>query len=393
MRLAVLTTHPIQYQAPIWRGLAEYDNLELHVYFGSDFSVRGYHDRGFGRQISWDVPLTEGYPHTFLSREASISAPNQLNLDRRDLQQRLKSFRPDWALINGYLPARFYMKGLFVLRGLKVPVLLRAEASDEALPRGPLKTLGRNLVLRGVYSKIDRFLAIGENARRHYLAKGVDEEKIYWSPYCVDSGFFAKQIERYLPQRTEIRRRLGFAPSQTVFLFSGKFIPKKDPLILPSALKQLKGSETEMIGLLIVGDGLLREKLETELETIPKIKHIFTGFQNQSKIGKYYAAADCLVLPSKWGETWGLVVNEALQFGLPAIVSDRVGCRHDLIHENETGFVFPAGDAVALAMRMEQVALLTVDKRELVSDSCRRKAAEYSLEKSIAGINAALKCQ
>jgi len=66
-RLAVVTTHPIQYQAPVWRGLAATPGLDVHVYFGSDHSVRGYRDPGFGVEFKWDVPVLDGYPHTLLS--------------------------------------------------------------------------------------------------------------------------------------------------------------------------------------------------------------------------------------------------------------------------------------------------------------------------------------
>src|SRR5271154_3453122 len=66
VRLAYLVSHPIQYQAPLLRRIAQEADIDLTVFFGSDFSVRGYQDEGFGVDVKWDVPLLDGYRHDFL---------------------------------------------------------------------------------------------------------------------------------------------------------------------------------------------------------------------------------------------------------------------------------------------------------------------------------------
>jgi glycosyltransferase involved in cell wall biosynthesis len=146
----------------------------------------------------------------------------------------------------------------------------------------------------------------------------------------------------------------------------------------------------ERIGLIVVGDGELRQSFEAASRKAISRRAIFVGFINQSQIGKYYAAADCLILPSAWGETWGLVVNEALQFGLPAIVSDRVGCYPDLIVEDETGYVFPVGDAQQLCMCMLKAMNLVSTNRDAVSQRCRSRVAAYSVQAAAEGIRAAV---
>jgi hypothetical protein len=60
VRLAYLVSHPIQYQAPLLRRIAQEPDIDLTVFFGSDFSVRDYKDEGFGVGVKWDVPLLEG---------------------------------------------------------------------------------------------------------------------------------------------------------------------------------------------------------------------------------------------------------------------------------------------------------------------------------------------
>ena len=72
-RLAILTSHPIQYQAPIWRALAADPRLDIEVYFGTDMSLLGYRDPQFGTFFKWDVPLLDGYRHRFLSSSPIVT--------------------------------------------------------------------------------------------------------------------------------------------------------------------------------------------------------------------------------------------------------------------------------------------------------------------------------
>jgi glycosyltransferase involved in cell wall biosynthesis len=109
-----------------------------------------------------------------------------------------------------------------------------------------------------------------------------------------------------------------------------------------------KGQQVRVV---LVGTG----PMEAELRRYAKnsgLPATFAGFVNQRRLADFYASADLLVLPSA-SETWGLVVNEAFACGLPAIVSDRVGCAPDMIR-NATGRVFPVGDAERLADIIEQ---------------------------------------
>ncbi len=111
----------------------------------------------------------------------------------------------------------------------------------------------------------------------------------------------------------------------------------------------------------------------------------FTGFLNQSQIVDAYVASDVLALPSDAGETWGLVVNEAMACGRPAIVSDLVGCAADLIEEGQTGWVFPFGDWRALSNRLLAIANAPSVLTEM-SGRCVEKIAGYAPEVAAAGI-------
>ncbi len=389
-KLAIIATHPIQYQAPLWRALATTPDLDVHVYYGSDFSIRGYHDAQFGVSFKWDLPLTEGYAHTFLSTDPAIqNLGGMFDLRATGLSARLREFQPDAALISAYTP-RFFWEALLHLRRQGIPVLLRSEATDVALSRSLPKKLARQALLRSFYSQCARFLAIGHHARQHYLAHHIPAARIFSSPYCVDDALFSRQAAQFAPQRAATRQALGFAAHHTVFLYSAKLIAKKDPLTLARALALVPALQREKLALLVVGDGELRSEMETTCHAALGQRARFLGFINQSQIGQYYAAADCLVLPSVYGETWGLVVNEGFNFGLPAIVSDRVGCHPDLIEAGITGFVFPAGDETALAECLQQTADWLPANRTPIATACRNRIADYSVERAASGIHQAL---
>ena len=389
-RLAIIATHPIQYQAPIWRVLAQMPDLDVRVYYGSDFSVQGYKDPGFGLDVKWDVPLLTGYDYTFLSMsDGKVSVDGMFSLHASNLRKHLRQYQPDCALVTAYLPA-FWLEVIGILRYMRIPILFRAEATDVAISRQRFKRAVRSWTLRLLYRQMACCLAIGHNARGHYLAHGVPTSRIGWSPYCIDTDLFEQQRDQYLPQRVDIRRELGLCEDQFVVIYSGKLTPKKDPFSIVRALELMPEQPRERIGLIVVGDGELRQSFEAASHKAISRRAIFVGFINQSQIGKYYAAADCLILPSAWGETWGLVVNEALQFGLPAIVSDRVGCYPDLIVEDETGYVFPVGDAQQLCMCMLKAMNLVSTNRDAVSQRCRSRVAAYSVQAAAEGIRAAV---
>ena len=118
-------------------------------------------------------------------------------------------------------------------------------------------------------------------------------------------------------------------------------------LTLLSAIKSMRKEEIRRIKLLVVGSGELNKKVKDQLKEVQELEYEMIGFVNQQEIVEYYAKSDTVVVPSIDGETWGLVVNEALQCGCRVIATDKVGASRDLLktypHE-----VIESGDAIAL---------------------------------------------
>jgi glycosyltransferase involved in cell wall biosynthesis len=284
-------------------------------------------------------------------------------------------------LINGWVPQAYWQAAFQAYRA-GIPVLLRGETNDlRKIPR--LKELAKRLLLKLLFDRISVFLTVGVANRRFYLKYGVPEYKMAAAPYCVENERFFQASTVFRKHRDELREAWKISKDSVCFLFSGKLIHKKHVLDLIDAFgkivdKSKQSQPTKLPHLLIVGDGALKPAIQEKAERLriavgrPLIS--VTGFLNQTEMPKAYAIADCLVLPSDAGETWGLVVNEAMACGLPAIVSDQVGCGPDLIDAGATGEIFQMGNVEALARVMMEW-----------SDPARCAAARMAVEEKIAG--------
>lgn len=383
-RLAVLETHPVQYHAPVYRSLQQRFGVAVTAVYGSDFSLVGYRDREFGTDFAWDTDLTSGYTARFLARVAEGGPRAAEETTARGLDRLLHEVNPDAVLLTGYGPG-FYRQSLRRALRLGRPVLFRAETTDHARPRSWLKTRLRDGLLRWFYRRCDALLYVGEQSVRHFRRLGCPEEKLCFSPYCVDTAAFACDEKARTSLRPEARAELSLDDGHVVILFSGKLVPRKGPDLLLQAVRELPEKLYRRAVIAFLGDGELRESLRQEAAGEVR----FVGFQNQGRLSRYYHAADLLVLPSRVGETWGLVINEALHHGLPCIVSDGVGCAPDLVRPGVTGEVFSAGSAAALADALERAGALV--GRPEVRQACRERVAGYTVEAAAAGIARALR--
>jgi len=223
----------------------------------------------------------------------------------------------DWA---AYLSSCF----------LRIPIWLRTETQDQAFRRSFLKALARHVAYRFAYWPVSKALVIGRLNGEHYRRHGLGARRQISSPYCVVDRYADLSPEKRESMRHTLRSSLTIAPRKTVLLFCGKLQPKKNPMLLLDALAALPTQVGANYAALFVGAGELEIPLRVRARELPHIQVIFAGFQNQTQLAPWYLASDILVLPSRqMGETWGLVVNEALLAGCGVILSQHVGCHAD----------------------------------------------------------------
>ena len=385
--LAILETHPVQYHAPVYRKVREL-GVDLEVIYGSDFSIRGYRDREFGSEFAWDRDLTKGVPCRFLDSKAKdYDAVRGLGIGAV-----LDEIRPGAALLCGYSHP-FDRRAFQECRRREIPVLLRAETTDHALKRGWLKSRLRDWKLRVIYRECALVLPIGTRSLEHYRRLGVPEEKIVDSPYCVDESSFlwdeASRLNHRERKRRELRGRISdiVSKDEKWILFSGKLVWRKGPDLLVEAAGRLKRDGMDPV-LVFCGSGEMEDSLRKRAKELG-VKAVFLGFVNQSGLSEIYHACDMMVLPSRQGETWGLVVNEALLHGLPVVVSEGVGCAPDLVRTSECGAIFETGKVESLAEGLKKVCHGGFESER--RKACREAVATFSTPYAAKGIVEAVK--
>ena len=332
-RLYIFESHPVQYHAPVYRALHQGVNRaggsEVHVFYATDAPVRGHFDPGFRRQVTWDEPLLEGYPVTVLGNERGIPLCGFRSLSGKGVMDILRRGRPSAILLTG-LAYEYDWAAYAAACLLGIPIWIRTETQDRAFVRPRWKTGLRWIAYSLAYLPVRRALVIGRLNAEHYRRHGGAPERQIRSPYCVVDRFSCLSEAQRREIRNELRARLEIPAHATVLLFCGKLQPKKNPLILLEAIGAMSPMEREGYALLFVGTGEQETLLRQRAAQLPGARVVFAGFQNQTEIAQWYLAADILVLPSRqMGETWGLVVNEALMAGCRAVVSSHVGSHAD----------------------------------------------------------------
>jgi glycosyltransferase involved in cell wall biosynthesis len=380
-RLAILSTHPIQYHAGWFRGLAAHPNLQVHVYYCHRATAKEQASAGFGVAFDWDVPLLTGYPHSFLKNVAESPGHGKFaGFDTPEIKTIIRRGQYDAVLINGW-HYKSAWQALFTCWQSKVKVMVRGDSHLHA-PRSLLVRLAKSLAYPRFIPRFDACLAVGQWSREYFLYYGAAPERIFLVPHSVDIDDMGGDADRLRSIRSELRQGWALDPNVTTFVFVGKFTETKRPLDFVRAVSEAAKQKPAVQGLM-VGDGPLRSVCEDFAHT-HHVPITFTGFLNQSRIVSAYAAADALVLPSS-GETWGLVVNEAMACGRPCFVSDRVGCGPDLIEVGRTGAIFPLGDVDALAALMTGLAW---DPCHLafMSKEARRTIQKNSIQAAVDGV-------
>ena len=395
VRLAYLVSHPIQYQAPLLRRIAQEPDIDLTVFFGSDFSVRGYKDEGFGVGVKWDVPLLDGYRHEFLPAlrdNATVGVATPLNYG---ILSRLRGGRGqsnaafDVLWVHGYATVNA-LHGMLAAKALGIPVLLRAESWLKDRERGGAKLAVKQLFFEGLKQLVAGVLPIGTlNAAywRHYLGEDFPASLM---PYAVDNDYFQKQSQQARTGREELQAELKLDPSRPVILFASKLQSRKRCEDLLEAYKNLSpgdGIEPNPY-LVIVGDGEERAALERRAEESKFNGVRFCGFRNQSELPRFFDIASVFVLPSRH-EPWGLIVNEAMNAGRAVIVSDEVGCQPDLVTDGVEGYIFAAGDVEALTAALRRV-LATPETAARMGQRSLERIRIWDFEEDVRGLRQAI---
>lgn len=359
-KLAIITTHPIQYYAPVFKLLHERGKIGIMVYYTWGEKSKVKYDPGFGTIIGWDIPLTEGYPFSWAENaSADPGTHHYRGIINPNLIDEITKWQPNAILVFGWA----WQSHLRCIRHFtgRLPVYFRGDSTllDET---GGIKSIIKSLFLRWVYKDIDHAFYSGSNNKAYFKKYGLQDKKLSFAPHAVDNDRFAQD-------KTEgaaaLRSQLQISGDDILVLFAGKFEQKKSPGLLLDAFLTLEKPDTH---LLFAGNGPLEEELKLKAKGSKSIH--FIDFQNQSLMPVIYQACDLFCLPSKGpGETWGLAVNEAMACGKAVLVSDKVGCTPDLVKIGFNGDIFESGSKDSLTHCLSQLVQFKTKLTEMGKNS------------------------
>ena len=379
-KVAMVALTSSYYQIALFRELAANPRFDLMVYFCSGEAMEGKDLRQmFNTKGKWggEDGLLDGCPHKLLrnySPRPSYLQP-YYGLMNFGIWREIRDNRPDLVILMGWNNPTWWVASLAcLLSGIPFFYMSDTNIQGESAKRRARGWLKNALVAKVHFRLASGFLCSGLANNRFYRHYGVPENKLIPFAYSWGYGAYLQRSEELERQKDALRVRLGIPTGSRVILFCGRFVKQKNLPNLLAAYDQIDAPEKALI---LVGEGELGEELRTLVAEHNISSAQFFGFQNRSEIANFYAASDFLVLASSQ-ETWGLVVNEAMCFGLPIIISDQVGSVDDLVRDGQNGFVFHNNDENGLTQALKQALELPEDERLKMGRRSREMIADWS---------------
>ncbi len=378
-KLAIIVTHPIQYNVPVFQQLAQSCQLKVFYTWGEE-GVQKKYDPDFKKTFEWDIPLLEGYSYELLENIASQPGSHHgKGINNPAIIERILDFKPDAILVYGWI----YQSHLKVMRFFKgkTPVWFRGDSTLLDNPKG-IKSLLKRFYLRWIYKDVDLGFYVGQHNKAYFNRYGLKDQQLIFAPHAVDNDRFAedRQYEVGL-----LRKELAIENEDVLILFAGKLEPKKNPALLLDAFIKLNDQPhaKNKIHLLFVGNGILEEELKLKAESMKSKNVHFIDFQNQTKMPIFYQACNIFCLPSAGpAETWGLAINEAMAAGKAIIASDKAGGAIDLVKNGFNGYIFASNDVEGLK---DKLSLLITQPNLLKSfgDQSRAIIKNWSFKQQV----------
>ncbi len=379
-RLAIVVSHPIQYYVPLYRKLATREDLDLKVFFTWHAATGAQRDYGFKREFKWDIPLTEGYDYELVPNISSSPGTHRFwGLRNPELVDRVMKWQPDVVHITGYAFAS-HLRAIRQFHRRGIPILFRGD-SHLLDQKAGLRWQLKRFLLGRIYHQVSACLYVGKNNYDYYRKVGVSDSRLFYCPHSIDVERFSEPNDELESKARAWRKELGVREEAKVLLFAGKFEEKKRPLELMRAVAKAQALDLVLV---MVGNGELENDVNSFAAQYPD-KFRVLPFQNQSRMPVVYRLGDIFTLPSAYGETWGLAVNEALASGRRVLISDKVGCAPDVVKSAEEGAVFRADNWDDFETKLRKLLSQPTDAAEL-----RRRAKGFDIPATEAALVAAL---
>lgn len=356
-KIAIITTHPIQYNAPFFKMLHQRKQLIIKVYYtGGEEVLQSKFDQGFAKNIEWDIPLLEGYDYVFVKNVSTHPGTYSFKgIHNPTLIDEIRDWGADALLVYGW-NFKSHLKAMRYFHG-KLPVFFRGDSTLLDERKNIFKVWGRRIFLKWVYHYVDKAFYVGTANKNYFLKHGLASHQLCFLPHVIDNDRFLESPKK------DFRNILQIPQNNLVFLYAGKFEKKKNIHLLIDAFSEIQSSGVTLV---LAGSGPCEGELRNQVAALNdylKSRIYFLDFQNQSLMPSLYSFSDVFVLPSKGpGETWGLCINEAMACGKAVLVSSSAGSALDLVIEGENGYVFESENKTDLLNKLNRF----VENTELI---------------------------
>jgi glycosyltransferase involved in cell wall biosynthesis len=325
---------------------------ELQVLYAHRQSSEGQARAGYGVAFDWDVDLSSGYKSRFLRNVAKDPGLHHFGgCDTPELFGLIRRERYDAVIATGWY-LKTYWQAVAACRLARVPIFVRGD-SQLGTARSAVLRAAKELVYPVLLRSFDGFLTVGKRNRAYLEHYHVPGNRIFHVPHNVGTEHFQEAHRISEGERRALRAKLGANDERArIVLQVGRMLALKRTPDLIEAVARLNEQPAARWIVVCAGSGPEEATIRARAEALG-VPLRMLGFVNQSELPGLYAASDVLALASD-SETWGLVVNEAMAAGVPAVVSDAVGCVDDMIEQGLTGYSFPCGDVPALAAALDR---------------------------------------
>lgn len=361
-KVVILTNIIPPYRLPLFNGVAEKVKLDVLICTTRE------------KNRTWDLPKGTKFNIKKLYG-ISLSLKNSLN-DYRFIYLKFSILfyllfnRPDKLVIGDASLTSYF--AAFCCKLLNIKYIWW----NEILPFTPISKGIVDKLRKFAIKNADHHFVSGTLAKEFILSYGVSEKDISIIPDAVDNDKYFGYFQKYKPFKEEIRKKYNIQKNDYVLLYVGQFIERKNIDIMLEAYKEIY-KQDKNVKFIMVGSGELTEKIITY-----KRKHDLQGlivenFMPSDELAKLYVISDLLILVSK-SEPWGMVVNEAMCFGIPVLLSSNIGAGADLVDEN-TGKIVHNIDAFKL-----RECIQFMKKKNFSSSLIVKKIKEWNNDIAIA---------
>lgn len=322
MRVLFQTNIPSPYRVDFFNELGKY--CDLTVLFES-YSAKD-------RDTAWAAGRMENFTPIYLKGKRVGTAEAMCPSIIKYLSEKKYD-----VIVIGFFSSPTGMMAIEHMRIHQIPFILSSDGGMVKDDAGIKHKIKQHFI--GVASA---WLSTGKTTTEYLTYYGADPKRVYVYPFTSIKKEDILEQPLTEEEKQEYRNLLGMK-EEKVILSVGQFIHRKGYDVLLKAIKNLDDS----VGVYIVGGKPTEEylKLKEQLD----LEHVhFMAFMPKDKLANYYKAADLFVLPTR-EDIWGLVVNEAMAYGLPVITTDKCVAGIEMVKDGVNGQIIPGEDVTALA--------------------------------------------